>query len=184
MPHFATFRRPAVLLLFCTWLSPVGVVAQAPPAASVAHRDRFWISAGLGLGRARKDFRTDLVVAANVSATYQHGVPIFSIRTAGNWGIIQGDVLADVALLAGVGTRAPGSHVSIAIGPAMTSSTVDAFGGHPVNYPSTLGAAAQVQLFGIAFHSLGFGLSAFGNLNRHQSFGGITLALSVGTLPP
>jgi hypothetical protein len=106
-----------------------------------------------------------------------------SARTAGVWGIIHGDVLADVALLAGVGTRGRRSHASIAIGPALTKGTVGSFGGHPVDYSSTLGAAIQVQLFGIALQSIGLGLSGFADLNRHQSFGGVTLNFSLGQFP-
>jgi hypothetical protein len=181
--RFGSYRRFLLIGLVGLSLLPAEVGAQTA-APHTGRPDRFWLSAGLGVGSARQASVPDLGLAATATASYQHGVPVVVLRTAADWGIIHGDLLADVALLGGVGTRVAGSHASIAIGPALTGSTVGSFGRHRVDYPTTLGAAVQVQLFGIAFHSLGFGLSGFGNLNRYQSFGGLTLALSVGAMPP
>ncbi len=159
--------------------------AQSPAPPAPPPHQRFWFSGGVGLGRTTGGLPGDLGLglAASVSATYQPGIPLLTIRTAGVWGILHGDVLADVGLLAGVGTRGPGSHASIAIGPALSKGTVGLFGSRPVSYSPTLGAAVQVQAFGIALQAFGLGLTGFANVNRHQSFGGIVLSLSFGQLP-
>jgi len=181
--QFGGCRRIRLIALAGFCLLPGRLAAQTT-APHPRHPDRFWLSAGLGFGRAARSSVPELGLAATAMASYQHGVPIVVLRTATDWGIVRGDLLTDVALLAGVGTRLVGSHASVAIGPALTGSSLGGFGSHRVDYPTILGAAVQVQLFGIALHSLGFGLSGFGNLNRYQSFCGLTVALSVGVLPP
>ena len=105
---------------------------------------------------------------------------LFTTRVAGVWTLFQGDLLGDVGVLVGLGTRGRHSHASIAVGPALTGGNLRAFWPDSTSFSSRLGAAFQVQVLALPFTTMGVGLTGFANLNSHQSFGGLMISLAVG----
>lgn len=174
----ALVLRAGVLLAL---LSPATLRGQAE---SVPRRgDRYWINGGVGVGVSHRSERGFGGLGGSLSASYQHGSTLFSLRTAGVWEILGGDAIGDVALLGGLATRQKGAHASLALGPGIAGGEIGrGLFGTPTQFHSTLGLAAQVQGFGIAFGALGLGLYGYANFNAHHSFGGLTLAIQFGEL--
>lgn len=180
MSRFRASVHTGLVALLGAGLAGRGLSAQGPSPGT--HPDRIWVSGGLGFGVSRKNEVGNLQLAAGLSANYQPSVLLFTLRSAGVWGVFEGEILGDVGLLVGVGTRARGSHASLALGPAIAGGGVGLFRSRPTSVPAKLGLGAQLQGFGIAFGALGLGISGFANFNSRQSFGGVTFNFIIGQL--
>lgn len=137
---------------------------------------RLWVSAGLGVG-ALNSGGADTYYAGQVSAHWQRGRQILSLRGAGVAGIciFENDCnKADIGLLVGVGTTGSAGHASVGAGIALVPGTEDFF--------STVGLPLQAQFLFDVGGVVGLGLYAFLDINPEQTFGGITLSLSAGDL--
>jgi hypothetical protein len=152
---------------------PADGVSQS---AVLPGRDRFWISAGLGVGSE------DFGGSANVA--FQHGSRLFSLRTTATAGLFD-DGFGDVALLYGYATpTSRRHHAGAAIGVAIVNGCIDPGEGSLfsscIDQGTVLGLPIEAQLAWLPAKFLGIGLYGFGNLNRMRSFGGVTLSLQLG----
>lgn len=173
-------RRLQLLLLLSAAAAPRPIAAQLAPTTS--QRDRFWLNGGFGFGRSGSGPADNTGLATGFTVTYQPSALLFSVRVAGVWNVFAGDLLGDVAILAGLGTRGSSSHISFSVGPALTGGTLRAYSRDSTSFGSRLGAALQVQLLGLPVESLGLGVTGFADLNAHRSFGGLMFSLAVGQL--
>jgi hypothetical protein len=167
--RFATAALATMLLVS----TPADGTSQGPVVPS---RDRFWVSAGLGVGSE------DFGGSANVA--FQHGSHLFSLRTAATAGLFD-DGFGDVALLYGYATpTSRRHHAGAAIGIAIVNGCVDPGEGSLfsscIDQGTVLGLPIEAQLAWLPTKSLGIGLYGFGNLNRRRSFGGVSLSLRLG----
>lgn len=164
-------------------LGPAGSPLRGQSETASRPRDRYWINGGLGFGRSQGSTLGFTGIAGNLSASYQSGAKLLSVRTAGVWEFLGGDAVGDVALLVGLATRQNGAHASLALGPGIAGGEMGGWLSESrTHFSSTLGLAVQVQGFGIAWGALGLGLYGFANFNAHHSFAGLTLALQFGEL--
>ena len=166
------------LLLLGSTTGASTVVAQSAP--NPRPRDRVWVSGGFGSGRTGGGPLGAVGLASGLSITYQPGPVLFTTRIAGVWNFLQGDLVGDVGLLVGLGTRGRRSHASISVGPALTGGNLRTFWGDSTSFSSRLGAAFQVQVLALPFTTMGVGITGFANLNSHQSFGGLMISFAVG----
>lgn len=153
------------------------ILAQAP-----APRDRVWLGGGIGTGGAGSGPLRGLALTVGLSLTYQPGSILVSSRAASIWNPIRGDLIGDIGLLVGLGTRGRRGHLSLAAGPALVGGNLRVFGRKSKSFSSRPGAAFQAQALGLPFESIGLGLTGFANLNSRQSFGGVMLTLAIGQL--
>jgi hypothetical protein len=170
-----TVNRLATAALATVLLTSIAAdgTSQSP---LVPARDRFWVSAGLGVGSE------DFGGSANVA--FQHGSHLFSLRTAATAGLFD-DGFGDVALLYGYATpTSRRHHAGAAIGIAIVNGCIDpgegGLFGSCIDQGTVLGLPIEAQLAWLPAKFLGIGLSGFGNLNRTRSFGGVTVSLQLG----
>jgi hypothetical protein len=143
-----------------------------PPAQ--ASGSRAWVSGGLGWASRGP--------AGHLAASYQSGGSILSARGAGTVAVF-GDPLWDVGLLYGSPIVAGVLHASLGVGVGVAGGeTRESIHGDPQPMPTTFGVPIEVQLFLRPLPVLGFGLYGFGNINREESFAGVTAALQIGRL--
>ena len=164
--RFATAALAGMLLLS----THAEGASQSPVVPS---RDRFWASAGLGVGSE------DFGGSANVA--FQHGSHLFSLRTAASAGLFD-DGFGDVALLYGYATpTSRRHHAGAAIGIAIVNGCVEgSVFSSCIDQGTVLGLPLEAQLAWLPTKFLGIGLYGFGNVNRMRSFGGVTLSLQLG----
>jgi len=155
-------------------LLPTGPVeGQASPAP---RRETFWFAGGLGVGS--EDF------AGSLNGSYQFGANVVSLRTAATAGLFdQG--FNDYALLYGRATRPAGARYHASVGAGL--SLVDGCRGGSVfsdcrSVQTVVGFPIELQFFWRPGSVVGLGLYGFANLNRSQSFAGVTLGLQLGRL--
>lgn len=146
---------------------------QASPAPG---RDTFWLGVGLGVGS--EDF------AGSLNGSYQFGANVVSLRTAATAGLFDRG-FNDYAVLYGRGTRPAGERYHVSVGAGL--SLGDGCQGGSVfsdcrSIQTVVGFPIEVQLFWRPGSVVGLGLYGFANLNRSQSFAGVTLGLQLGRL--
>lgn len=150
-------------------------VAYNPPIR------RLWISAGGGFGGLRGREEGDIALAGQVSAHWQRGRRVLSLRAATVTDICIGIgnnddcEQQDVGLLIGWGTTGRTGLSSIGVGVAAVRGGDD---GETV----AVGLPLQIQFLFDVGGVAGLGLYGFANINAEQSFGGVTLSLSLGDL--
>lgn len=139
---------------------------------------RLWISAGGGFGTFLGRGEEDRALAGQVSVHWQRGRQVLSLRAATVTYICidENDYCGqrDVGFLIGWGTTGNAGHASIGVGIAAVPSEEEFF--------HTVGLPLQAQFLFAVGGVIGLGLYGFADINAEQSFGGITLSLSVGNL--
>lgn len=149
----------------------IGALAAPPARAqSLPTLERGWFSAGLGRGLTG-DGRAGL--ATDLSLNAQAGPHVLTLRIASVIHSISSGS-DDLALLYGRAASTKRAHVSAAAGLART----EAVSGNS----AVPGFAAQVQAYAAPFGRVGVGVTAFGNLNARESFGGVAVGLRLGRL--
>jgi hypothetical protein len=160
------------------------LVALAVPAAdsaaqehlAVNRRDTYWLGAGIGLGS--EDF------GGQLNTSYQFSANLISFRIASTAGLFE-DGFTDYGLLYGRATRAAGErHL---LGAALGVSVVDGCRGGGIfsdcrDVSAVIGLPLELQAFWRPGKLVGLGVYGFANLNRSQSFAGVTVSLQVGRL--
>ena len=170
-------RRAAGAVL--GWLLAVGPLAATPAwgqTVIMPGRDSFWFGAGLGAGS--EDF------AASLNGSYQFGASVVSLRTTVTAGLFE-DGFNDYAVLYGRATRPSGKRYQLSA--AAGIGLVDGCRGGGIfsscrDISTVVGLPLEVQAYWRPGKFLGFGLYGFANLNRAQSFAGLTLGLQGGRL--
>lgn len=109
-------------------------------------------------------------------------VLLFTLQAEGVWNPFHADLLSHAALLVGVGTRSTRTHVSLALGPPLTTGDLSTFRSAREHFGSELGLVVQARGLVLPLPSLGAGLTGFVNVNHRQSYGGLLLTLAFGRL--
>lgn len=140
---------------------------------------RLWVSAGGGIGTLDGGKAEDIALAGQISGHWQHGHRVLSLRAATVTYVCIDKKDADcgqqdVGLLIGWGTTGSTGHASVGVGIAAVPSEDEFF--------HTVGLPLQFQFLFDVGGSVGLGLYGFANINSKQSFGGVTLSLSIGGL--
>jgi hypothetical protein len=154
-------------------------LAEAAPAQqqiAVVRRDTYWLGAGLGVGS--EDF------GGQLNSTYQFGANLISFRLASTAGLFE-DGFTDYALLYGRATQDAGDRYQL--GAAVGVALVDGCRGGGVfdscrDVSTVVGLPLEVQAFWRPGRVVGLGVYGFANINRSQSFAGLTVSLQVGRL--
>ena len=142
--------------------------------ASPSGFDTYWIGAGLGAGS--NDF------AAHFNISYQTSVHLLSFRAATTAGIFS-DGFGDVALLYGRATRGPDRYqASFAMGLAVADGCKGSGLGGCRDLPAVIGLPFETQVSWRPSKVFGIGLYGFADINRSQSFAGVTLGIQLGRL--
>jgi hypothetical protein len=128
-----------------------------------------WAAAGLGPGTEGG--------AALIALRYSPGGHLFSARTAGSFGITEGEGRTDVGLLYGrrVVWNGPSAHASAGL----------AYVHHAEESGDTSGELGLPLSVGVGWAPvpwIGIGLEVFGNLNPTEHFGGIVLEVELGLI--
>jgi len=145
-----------------------------------------WINAGLGISSLG-------AIGGNAGLSVQSGKWLYTIRgtaNSENSGILSGgDEFFDVALLFGIATENKKNHASFSIGIARVTgsryregSGGFLFSGKRNDISPTIGLPMESQLFFKISGFLGLGLNLYFNLNKEESFGGLSLNLMLGSL--
>jgi hypothetical protein len=149
-------------------------LATAPLAGQDQAVDpRFWF--GIGVGSGWGSVQGGSLYGA---LSFQTGRHLIKLRSAVVFEI-PGDADADLGVLYGIATRRASTHASVALGIGFASVAGSLCGGpferwRCVSLP--LEAAVSYRPFG----GLGLGLTAWADINRDRTFGGIVLTLEVG----
>lgn len=144
--------------------------AQVSPLMSV-EPTALWIHGGVGAGT------TDDPPTVALGATYQVGMQVISVRSAGG-GYLK-DGVWDFGALYGIGTTGERVRVTGEIGAAVVSGkrcTAD----ECVSFPSVGGIPIAVQLRVAPAPFIAVGTYAFANINSEDSFAGVTLSVAIG----
>jgi hypothetical protein len=135
---------------------------------------RAWVSGGLGWASRGP--------AGHLAVSYQSGGNLLSARGSGTIAVF-GDPLWDLGLVYGRRLVSGGVHASIGAGVgAVGGETRESIHGDPEPLATTLGVPIEVQLSLRPVPILGIGLYGFGNVNREESFAGVTVAIQIGRL--
>jgi hypothetical protein len=156
------------------WAAAV-IGTELPQAGAVRQpRSAFWVAGGFGFASRGP--------AAHVSGTYRSGGNLFSARGAGTIAVF-GDELWDVGILYGRSLLAGVVHASAAAGGGLVGGmTREGVHDDPRPLQRTFGVPIEVQLFFRPLPVLGIGLYGFSNVNREESFTGVTAAVQLGRL--
>ena len=152
-------------------------VCLSTPAAAREEPDcwRLWLTGGAGPGKP------DYTGWASGTANYQSTFHLVTIR-----GVVGGFLCADcgdsptysdVSALYGLATQSESLHASLSAGPALTRINFHSSSGDHIATDLGLAMGSQVGWF---TQGVGLGLHLFANVNRRESFGGLTLNLWVG----
>lgn len=145
--------------------APLG--AQAPQGATSSQA--LWASAGVGPGTE--------AAAVLVSLRYSRGGHLLSARTAGSFGISEGEGRTDFGLLYGRRVRWHTLYAHASAGAAFVvheEADVETSGG--LGIPLSVGVGWAPVPF------VGLGLEAFGDVNPTEHFGGIVLTVELGLI--
>jgi|GEM_PF-988962 len=135
---------------------------------------RAWVSGGVGFASRGP--------AGHLAGTYQFGGNLLSVRGAGTIAVF-GDELWDVGLLYGRAFVSGLVHASASAGVGLVGGqTREGIHDEGEALPTTFGVPIAAELFFRPMPVLGLGLYGFGNVNREESFAGITAAVQLGRL--
>ena len=155
-------------------------IAEAQPVSTETseapqpRETRAWVSAGIGFASRGP--------AGHIAGTYQRGGNLLSARAAGPVAVF-GDELWDVGLLYGRGLISGLVQASVNAGVGLVGGrTREGIHDEGEALPTTFGVPIAVELFFRPAPVIGLGLYGFGNVNREESFAGITAAVQLGRL--
>ena len=139
----------------------------------------YWIHAGLGrssLGSLGASAGlgiqlNNLILSLRGTTNAEEFIEIFS----------EGDEFFAVGLLVGIGARKQKVHASFSMGIARVTGS-RYISGERVDIDPTVGLPIEVQLFHKAYRSSAIGLNFYWNINREESFGGLTVGFMFGKL--
>jgi hypothetical protein len=147
------------------------LVTDALPAPTPG---RAWVSGGLGWASRGP--------AGHLAASYQSGGNLLSARGSGTIAVF-GDPLWDLGLVYGRRLVSGGVHASLGAGVgAVGGETRESIHGDSEPLATTFGVPIEIQLSLRPLPVLGIGLYGFGNVNREESFAGVTAAVQIGRL--
>jgi hypothetical protein len=139
-----------------------------------SRRARYWGSAGLGSGTRG--------AAGHLGASYQTDGTLLSVRAAGTIAVFD-DELWDLGIVFGRSLVTGVVHASVGAGAALVrGARRESIHDDPEPIPSTVGLPIEVQLSIRPIPVLGIGLYGFANVNREETFRGVTVAVQLGNL--
>jgi hypothetical protein len=137
-----------------------------------ASDSRYWLSTGMGWATRGP--------AGHLAGTYQFGGHLLSARGAGTIAVF-GDELWDLGLLYGRSLVTGVVHASFGAGVGVVGGeTRESIHGDSESLPTTVGVPLELQLFLRPLPVIGIGLYGFGNVNREESFAGVSAAIQLG----
>ena len=138
-----------------------------------------WVNLGLGAGSVQE---VENSISASLSLTYQTGRHAFSLRTATSGGIFE-DSFWDLALLYGWGTKPAQVHASAGIGISLVGgSRSEGLFSETEKVNTTIGLPLEIQLSWRPLRFLGLCAYGFANINKEESFVGLTFCIQIGKL--
>jgi hypothetical protein len=162
----AEFASPPVLSI------PTDLRSTAADRLVQASDSRFWLSAGMGWASRGP--------AGHLSGTYQLRGNLLSARGAGTIAVF-GDELWDLGLLYGRSLVTGAVHTSLGAGVGVVGGeTRESIHGDSEALPTRFGVPIELQLFLRPLPVIGLGLYGFGNVNREESFAGVSAAIQIG----
>ncbi len=180
-----TFLRYLFIILILITSLSLEFTSVFARTETKSNENLYWFNGGLG--------RSSLgSVGGSTGMSIQLKKMMFSMRATANsegGGILDGgDEFFDVGLLIGIATQRLKNNASFLVGIARVAGsryieTSDSFfGGKRVDIVPTIGFPIESQLFFKLSGWFGMGLNIYLNLNREETFGGITLNLMLGKL--
>lgn len=164
-------RRSAFVALVV--VSAVARRATAQVAEDTSHRDRVWLSGGIGPGAANGESR----LGGGVTLWWTHDNRAFALRRAGaSRGLDTGDTY-DTALLFGARHREPHITTVAAAGLGIGQSTSRGGGVEPSELVLALSAEAALNL-----RFVGIGVGAVASAGGRRRFFGVALVLELGLI--
>ncbi|MBS1914152.1 MAG: hypothetical protein JST22_19345 [Bacteroidetes bacterium] len=138
---------------------------------------RIWGTAGLGYSSLG-------FISGAVTASYQAGHNILSLRGTENSDGLFNDDYWDIGLLYGYGTEQQDYDISVGLGVAVVGGSEGhgLFGGERTTLPTVFGLPFEARAFWHITNWLGLGVYGFANVNGTRSWVGATASLEIGSL--
>ena len=165
----------------------LAVTATVPASGQGASRSTWWIT--LGAGRGFFGGGTETAIGAHISASYQFGANLISVRSSGTGDILEnlfgnpGDIVgtSDWGVLYGRASTHGHLHRSLAVGIGTARVYRAAASGDPTS-TTHFGVPLEGQLFLRVGGVFGLGLYGYGNVNSDKTYWGLSAAIELGRL--
>ncbi len=158
---------------------------------SSVKKKTFWFNFGLGTGAsadsnspwAQGSSNSESDMAGSINATAQFGKHAFSLRFVTGQALFE-ESFWDLGVLYGLATKPSVFHFSGGIGISLVGGTSgeNFFFFSTKKVSTTLGLPLEIQLSWRPLRFLGLCAYGFANLNKHHTFGGVTLCVQLGKL--